>query len=233
MMKITPSIPLPDWISLSQIVNWLVLGERPLEGELDKARRASRGADWEEWERRREMFERAKLAILAVMHLGKIVAFGRISTQAASQDGDWKFRNYVDHADEFEEIPSGRWTHDGIAWARGTLLTPIAEYAGVRIRQSDFIRHFAPEEADATDISTSGYSTPYLRLMIEAIESNKISNEFQPVHGDLVAWFMEKTINGMPVSQHMAKSMATFVRLPESARRGPWATDKSNALPHG
>lgn len=211
---------IPDWVSLSQLVNWLVLAERPSSGVMDRARRAARDADWEEWERRPDSFGRAKLAILAKLNRGLLTAEGRMSRTPIRPENDWKFRTYVDHAIDHELIPPEAWSHDGIVWVRGSLLTCDLEYADVRIGKADFIRHFAPDSAPFDQASRPPYSTPYLDLMFEAIRELDITCNRQPKHETLVEWFQSRMIGGRPVSLNQAKAMASFVRLTEMSKGG-------------
>lgn len=80
-----------------------------------------------------------------------------------------------------------------------------------------------------TDSST--YTTPYLELMKEAIAEFKISADCQPkVKEELVPWFSAKltAIEGNKGVENKAKLMATFVRLPESAKGGVKKFNRNN-----
>ena len=214
------STPLPEWISLSQVVNWLVLGERPMPPVLDKARRIGRYPDWEAWEKKPEAFHEAKFAIFSKLHMGRLEAFGRISRRTTTPDNNWKHRTYVEFDQNFTLIPSEYWTSEGIVWVRGSLLTEDAEYAEIRVQRIDFVEHFAPTESVGLARSPSAYTTPYLDLMFEAIAEQQISEHKQPKHETLVSWFRERSIDGKPISENQAKAMASFVRLPDRATGG-------------
>ncbi len=71
-----------------------------------------------------------------------------------------------------------------------------------------------------TELSASGYSTPYLQLMQKAIEVHRINDQNQPLKKELEAWFLEQTINGETISANDASYMASFVRSPKSRRGG-------------
>jgi hypothetical protein len=66
------------------------------------------------------------------------------------------------------------------------------------------------------------YTTPYLDIMYKAIQDKDISYDNQPkVKEDLVPYFEEKLKEaGEPNCKNKAKLMATFVRLPASAKGG-------------
>ncbi len=56
--------------------------------------------------------------------------------------------------------------------------------------------------------------------MQAAIATFKLSDRGQTKKENLVAWFLEQEIDGEPVSENLAKAMATLIRLPSSHRGG-------------
>ncbi len=70
----------------------------------------------------------------------------------------------------------------------------------------------------------SPYSTPYLDLMRRAIGHFKIAKDNQPLKDNLLVWFQQEWRGPGRLSDHLAGSMATLVRLPDAQRGGnrPW-----------
>jgi len=71
---------------------------------------------------------------------------------------------------------------------------------------------------DTTPAISSGYTTPYLEMMLEVIRELKITRENQGKKEAIAALFEEKLAGHKttPLSQKLADAMATLVRLPES-----------------
>jgi len=72
--------------------------------------------------------------------------------------------------------------------------------------------------SDETPTISSGYTTPYLEMMREAIRELEITRENQGKKEAIAALFEEKLAyhKTTPLSQKLADAMATLVRLPES-----------------
>ena len=77
-----------------------------------------------------------------------------------------------------------------------------------------------PRSVNDNALSQSGYSTPYLQMMQKAIDVHRITDQNQPLKKELEAWFLERTINGEPISANDASYMASFVRSPKSRKGG-------------
>lgn len=73
-------------------------------------------------------------------------------------------------------------------------------------------------------LSEKQYTTPYLELMLRAIDDLNISKENQPVKESIVDWFKEQDVN---LSDREAEYMSTFVRLPNMKKGGRWRSDKA------
>jgi hypothetical protein len=73
-------------------------------------------------------------------------------------------------------------------------------------------------DSPATPTVSSGYTTPYLEMMLEVIRELEISRENQEKKEAIAAIFAKKLIDHKltPPSQKLADAMATLVRLPES-----------------
>ncbi len=70
------------------------------------------------------------------------------------------------------------------------------------------------------DKTADEYTTPYLELMQAAIKANKIDYKNQPKADTLREWFLNNWGDFEDAADNKVKLMATFVRLPESARGG-------------
>lgn len=64
------------------------------------------------------------------------------------------------------------------------------------------------------------YTTPYLELMKAAIAEFNLTAERQCKKENLSDWFLQKTVEGEPLSRNMADAMATLVRMPSAQRGG-------------
>ncbi len=70
-------------------------------------------------------------------------------------------------------------------------------------------------------IAESAYTTPYLELMKAAIAAHSIANDNQGKVDFLKDWFKENGKKaGLVISDRQASTMASFIRLPESAKGG-------------
>ena len=69
-------------------------------------------------------------------------------------------------------------------------------------------------------IEPTDYTTPYLDLIDRAIAENGIDDLDQSKKEVLVDWFKAQDIEGEPLSDNIAKALATIVRLPSSQRGG-------------
>lgn len=64
------------------------------------------------------------------------------------------------------------------------------------------------------------YTSPYIELMLEAINANHLSNTDQSKKDSLKDWFIKNAPEGIAISDKKADMMATLVRLPESGVGG-------------
>jgi hypothetical protein len=69
-------------------------------------------------------------------------------------------------------------------------------------------------------VDAPAYTTPYLELMQEAIEHFGLSDARQEKKDSLYEWFLNKEVEGMPISNNLADAMATLIRQPGAQRGG-------------
>ena len=103
---------------------------------------------------------------------------------------------------EFIEIRMPRFLVKTI-WPDYVPMSPISDVGG------------PPQGKDNTP-----YVTPYLELMQTAITKFAITSEEQGKKDCLVDWFLAQKVEGEQVSQKLADSMATLIRLPWAQRGG-------------
>lgn len=158
------------------------------------------------------------------------------------EDARWNKQRYTDHGPERTYIPKALF-EDQYYYIRENIVFPnmygriprailrwrygeykdvysvnedmdegIIEYIEDKKRQARLALNSLPE--------VRSYSTPYIELLIMAISKFDISKQNQPLHKELVAWFLQQTVDGQEISVHQAKMLATFVRLPEAQRGG-------------
>ncbi len=87
---------------------------------------------------------------------------------------------------------------------------------------SEELKRIYFEEKDKTAITKYliGYTSPYIELMQQAIVTHSLSKSNQGKVEYLKEWFLNKASADLPISENMAKMMATMIRLPESQKGG-------------
>ncbi len=114
------------------------------------------------------------------------------------------------HFDRDDWINSSFKPKVGLEWAKkkGIAYHPVMdEY----LLDSDI-------KPEASSLMSSGYTTPYLEMMLEVISELEISKENQGKKEAIAALFAKKLADhkATPQSQKLADAMATLVRMPES-----------------
>lgn len=77
-----------------------------------------------------------------------------------------------------------------------------------------------PKPVRRTSANPRSYTTPYIELINRAIIENSLTDIEQSKKEVLVDWFKAQDIEGEPLSDNIAKALATIVRLPSSQRGG-------------
>jgi hypothetical protein len=96
----------------------------------------------------------------------------------------------------------------------------------VKISLESIATHFAIESGDTNAnkepaYSTSRYISPYVRLILDAIENIPIIDGEQPLKKVLIEWFEDQAKKrSIKMSANIAKMMATIVRSPDSQMGG-------------
>ena len=105
------------------------------------------------------------------------------------------------------------------------------EGAVLRLKEGEYVDVTVPtffaeaiwplgEPVHESNPQTKNYTTPYLELIKAAIAEFQITESEQSKKECLVDWFKEQQVEGEPVSDNLAKAMATIMRLPASQRGG-------------
>ncbi len=169
-------------------------------------------------------FTEAKRNIARALIHGQLKAYGRKNSDM-TVDGEWNY----------SEIPIESWEIDQISWDRDHLnsqqyvASSLPEIFAIRVKTAELLELFpgegasddleilgAPTNPDTGATSEeSGYTTPYIELIKQAIKHHQISDTNQPKKQPLVDWLMNQSIEGEKVSGNLAKPMATFLRLPK------------------
>ena len=135
------------------------------------------------------------------------------------------------------EVSQADWYWDNIDWQNSEIRKKIEDdeyyyfvHSDISIDFSDLNRFVGAQVKGDEKVPPSelAYTTPYLRLMHEAIIHFKITEKNYPKHQELLDWFKEKLLsNKLNPSGNAAKLMATFCRPPD-AQTGGNKRSKSN-----
>ena len=162
--------------------------------------------------------------LLLSLRDGYVRATGRRSaTKGVVFEGDdevWRL-----HASDPTLIRTDEWRSGGFDSESLALTGPSWQYVQIEVPcfmvkgiWPDWPECDAPDSAIA-DIAT-GYSTPYLDLMEEAIAYFHLSDGHQEKKDALVEWFRAHRVEGAQISGNLAGAMATLVRLPSAQKGG-------------
>lgn len=189
--------------------------------------------------------ELATEKIMSLIRGEHIRTTGRLGETKKGSASRWQSQQYKQHSKVRGYINTNFWSsaivvksHLGFNTARND----GSEYTDILLVLDDCREHLADEikahknssDADETSATESGYSTPYISLMWDAIDHFKISDEHQPIKESLVEWFLSQEIAGQKVSRATAEYMASFIRLPTSRLGGnrPWKARTQQAQSH-
>jgi hypothetical protein len=104
----------------------------------------------------------------------------------------------------------------------------LIRYVDVEIDFAELQRAFPDNAASATRPEIGSYTTPYINVMLEVIQEEKLSPENQGKAEYLATVIREKLEKlGVRASDKLSTAMATIIRLPESQE--PWKKKKNNS----
>ena len=139
------------------------------------------------------------------------------------------------HSSRHTAIPIEAWHEGQYDWRSDTLEVANGQYVDIQLLKI-LVEALWPDLDNPTPIAPARtlqdavYTTPYLRLMLQAIDDFRIGAGGQPKKDVLVEWFRERHVGGLRVSSNMANYLATFIRPPETQRGGnrKWSSAPSS-----
>jgi len=161
--------------------------------------------------------------VLLALRDGDLIATGRYSSE---QNPDWPEQEpkWIFHSGAPQPINPAEWRSGILSWDKweGAILRlKEGEYVDVTV-PTFFAQAIWPlgEPFQKSNSQAENYTTPYLELIKAAIAEFQITESEQSKKECLVDWFKEQQVEGEPVSDNLAKAMATIMRLPASQRGG-------------
>lgn len=166
--------------------------------------------------------EEARSELMTALRDGDLHATGRLSLRRreryATGYSAWEF-----HSSYPQPISPGHWREGRLGHMGKNLEYAEGEFIDIRIPRVMVLTIWPELPLDArpqTSGSETVYTTPYMDLMQAAIQQYGLSATHQDKKESLVAWFLEREVDGEPVSRNLAEAMATLIRLPQSQRGG-------------
>ena len=174
--------------------------------------------------------------LLNALRNGDLPAKGRLSTDRVSWASDLN-SGWVQHSGHYGSITIEHWRGGHLTNILGSYMLTFRDGQFIDILVPKFvvvaIWTVLPDKAEgktqsrgpeagqsSSPAALSSYRTPYLDLLERAIIEWNISHENQPKKDNLVDWFRAQSVDGEPLSENLANSLATLVRLPSSQRGG-------------
>ena len=153
---------------------------------------------------------------------GSVHAQGRYSNSRNPVFPDRDAREWIFHSSQLVWIPPEHWISGVLHVDDGSLPERLELQDGeyIDIQMPRFMVAAIWTLPPLRPIEPTDYTTPYLELIKRAISENRIDEMDQSKKEALVAWFMDQDVEGEPLSENLAKAMATIVRLPSSQRGG-------------
>jgi len=165
---------------------------------------------------------RAREQVLVALRDGDLHAQGRFSKTAAeswrSENGLWRL-----HSGHHKPISPTEWLEGEFSFLTHRLTALEWEFIDIRVPRF-MVKAIWPDYVPSADVreaaSKTAYSTPYLDLMVEAVEHFQMSEANQEKKEALVEWFRAHRVEGAQISGNLAGAMATLVRLPSAQKGG-------------
>lgn len=157
--------------------------------------------------------------LLVALRDGDLHTQGRLSTTRNLVSWDSRHQWQL-HSGHHEPISPAAWREG--TFFDGRLTSHRWEYIDIRMPRFMVLAiwpDYRPASGAAAE-SPSAYTTPYLRLMQEAIVYFGLTETRQDKKECIVDWLMTKDVDGEPISRNLADAMATLIRLPSSQRGG-------------
>lgn len=175
---------------------------------------------------RRALLLAGREALLVPLQDGLLNATGRLSRRPADsrEKARWG-RSWTMHSSQHTRIPAEAWQEGRYDWRHDALELTNGHHIEIQLMKIvvDAFWPLPSDDEDAADPSPPrqlAYTTPYLQLMLQAVEEFGIGTGSRPKKEALVDWFRARHVAGQRVSSNMANYLATFIRPPETQRGG-------------
>lgn len=215
-------LPQPEWCNLQQALVWIAFDEIPYPDVYqqiiyDQADFKSRLQDKDQARK----IQNAQKALLIYLLQSRLQGQGRYSDCCLTPEHSWELRKYKNHASHWTAIDANLWTAKGISMTQQNLRFDGGEYIDLRFCTKDVLYNFPPQNnAIPVLANQNDYLSPYMKIMLQAIQILDLRHNQQSKKNVLVDWFMTQEVNGQKLTRNMSKMMATLVRLPEAQRGG-------------
>ena len=215
-------LPQPEWCNLQQALLWIAFDEIPypdvyqqiIYDQSDFKTRLQNKDD-------ARTINNAKKALLIYLLQSRLVGYGRLCAESTTPEHSWELRKYKNHAASWTPIDGYLWTGKGLNLALQNLRYDGGEYIDLRFSTKDVMYNFPPQNHTMPVLANQNdYLSPYMQIMLQAIQILDLRHNQQSKKNVLVDWFMTQEVNGQKLTRNMAKMMATLVRLPEAQRGG-------------
>jgi hypothetical protein len=165
----------------------------------------------------------AETELLVALRDGDLIAQGRYTEERTHGWGNGgNSSGFGLHSGYHTSIRPEQWREGKYSFGRLT----AQDWEFIDIRMPRFLvktiwPDYLPDPLQpAESAAEETYTTPYLDLMQAAIAHFGLASGNQGKKECLTDWFLERQIEGEPVSRNLADAMATLVRLPSAQRGG-------------
>jgi hypothetical protein len=171
---------------------------------------------------------KAQESLLVAIRDDELCASGRFSNnRAAPWEAPQFGRAWVMHSRSHTKIACDRWQEGTYNWVNDTLDVCDGQYIGIQVPRFMVEAIWPPDPKAPLQVGIGDnadpppvYTTPYLDAMQQAIAALGISANNQPKKETVMAWFRERKLDELQLSENHIRHLATFVRLPQSQKGG-------------
>jgi len=161
----------------------------------------------------------AREDLLIALRDRDLCAVGRYSdSRAMCWERHLYGRDWIMHSARYSSIPAESWRSGHVDWKSFSLDPPGGQYIDIHIPRHLILGIWSPEKPPPEGAII--YRSPYMDLMLRAVDELELSESNQPIKRNLTEWFRAQQVGGREIPGYLAEAMATLVRLPESQRGG-------------
>ena len=168
----------------------------------------------------------ARESLLVALRDDDVRAIGRFTgTRAEPMYAAQCGRAWAMHSRSYTKVTSEQWLEGSYDWAKDSLDLLDGQFIDIQVPRWIVEAFWPPDPKPPPEVGVAanadtGYTTPYLQLMHQAIAGLGISDDNQPKKETVANWFADQKVNGTPLSKNHIRHLATFVRLPNSQKGG-------------